>query len=205
MNHRGVSWGLGALIFFLLTPTVWAEMSDRQLRRTVKKADSAWGEGKTKEALELYGTILEETEPGSEHRPSALYAMAFVSLSEQEGGRDMPKAWESIQEFKSEFPTHPRTLELETLHFWVEEAAKAGKGMEALNQELDALKLECEAAKEEISGEAGDQVKSCEDKLSRTQRQLRGVREEVKKLTAELEKKEEALSKLKDAIVDGGR
>ncbi|MCP3957682.1 MAG: hypothetical protein GY719_07485 [bacterium] len=180
------------------------ELSARELKKLVKQADKAWAAGQTEQAVASYERILGAVPAGDSRRGEALYVVAMAYLSPEGGDRDVTKARGLLQELATEFPRHPRGMEVAAARALLDEldSARAEIGRRAAELDetraaFDAEKQKAEAQREEAAGEseaAGGKVKAL-------QAQLRRVRSQLAETQTELDKKEEALQKLKDAMV----
>lgn len=180
--------------------TATAEMSERDLKRTLKQADRAWKDGRTDAAVKLYEQILESTENGDARRSGALYAVGLSALGEG----DMDRAQPLLDELKSgSSKTHQ--LELAAVTRLLDAAAGAQGEIAQRDASL--------AEQKDLTKKASEESAELRDRLNAAQAQVASLEEQVAKnkrsqgsaaakKAQELAECEEKLEKVRKSLVD---
>lgn len=189
-------------LLFLPVTGFSEEMSERDLKKAVRRADKAVGEGALESSRDLFRQILDATSPGDERRAMALYGTVMLKMASAGNGKKDDLVRSLLSEATDHFPAHPRRVELEAARRWLVEIDLVSADLADKNRELAEAAQGFEEDRKELEGVAGDQREDLESKIRRLRNQLASARSELEKKQAELDKKEEALQKLKDSILD---
>lgn len=177
------------------------ELSSRELRKILRKADKAVKKGSIDEAVDGYGRALDALPEGDRRRANALYYTAMSELSSSIGTEAAAVAKDRLDELARAFPRYEHGLEVAVARALLADLDAGRAELERSRSELEAKAAamaqeasEASESEKEASADDGKRIKSLEA-------QLRKARAELSETRSELEKKEEALQKLKDALV----
>ncbi|MEM1206239.1 MAG: hypothetical protein AAGN66_23610 [Acidobacteriota bacterium] len=196
-----------ALSFGLLAPCVVdaAVLGGLQARRLLSKADTALGEGRANEALQLYLELTESEDIGDERRGRALYGAAMAELARPDAERNVEAARQRLATYRESFPDGDRRLEVAVLDGLLEDIDAIAERKRESIRELEATVGQLQKMAEDQEEEQQKVGESLEQAMERLERSVRSLRSELKAAKAELAKKDEALEKLKQVVVEGGR
>lgn len=182
------------------------ELSPRQLKMIVKKANRHWRAGRVADAAELYEQVLAATEPGAEERADGLYALALTFLAPG-FERDPQRARRLLAELEGSFPHYPRRLETRTLVSLLAAADAAAEERQRVESRLGRLEADFESERLKSESEHESEIAMLREKLEAMEQRLAATHDELAATRKNLAKKEEALQKLTDRVVgrSGGR
>lgn len=188
------------------SPAGAQELGARELKRAVRQAEKAYGDGRYVQALEFYDRILASTSGTDARRADALYVSAMIRLSSEAGLGDVERGRRHLEELE-QFPLHPRRLEIANLSSALSRLDAARSEVEARIAETDARIAAFEAQRAQAQAERQEEAvvesDAVDDRVKSLESRLRKTRSEVASCRSELETKEQALQKLRDALVGG--
>lgn len=212
-SGRLVGGGAAALSLLLAVAAVTAQetgprdWNPRQLKKSLKEANSKWLGGDVEGAVELYEDVLAATESDAPERADALYALIVVSLAPDSPFRDPERLPALLSEY-DRFPAHPRHLEVRTFESLMDAADRERKESRRLADDIAADREACERERLELRETSGRRSESLEaeiedlaGKLAQAEEELALKDAELRIARAELAKKEEALEKLRQRVV----
>lgn len=208
MIDPGRFFRVGAAFALLAAASATAQdSSPRQVKRSLKEANSKWLAGDVEAAVALYEGVLAATAAGAPERADALYGVIVASLAARSPRPDPDRIRELLSEYER-FPAHPRRFEVEALEGLMGSAESAREETARLSEELAAERDACERERSRLRESSGERNESLEaeiealaGKLAAAEETLASKDAELRAARAELAKKEEALEKLRQRVV----
>jgi DNA repair exonuclease SbcCD ATPase subunit len=204
MKTRWTAFLTGAvLLAFAAAPAMSAEMSERELKKTLKQANRDWQNGRTGPAVESYSKVLDATEAGDARRSNALYAVGLTAL----GDGDVKRAQKLLGELGEDASPAHRAV-VGAVSKLVGEAAMAHDAVQRLKKDLASQKaaLQKERQQQQQSdGELTKKLTAAETQLAELQAELQAsekMRNSVAKDKKALAECEEKLEKVRKSLVD---
>ncbi len=197
-----------ALMLVFGAPTSAQELSNRELKKVVKQAESAYAAGRYGLAIELYGQVLDATSSGDARRADALYASAMIRLSREPEQRNVAAGRRHLEELSASFPNHPRRLEVWLARSLLDALDKEGGKMRRCSAELAEKTAAFEAVRQRAAAEPPPVATESQDSGGRVhelESQLEKARVVASACQAELETSRALVKRLRDAAIAGSR
>lgn len=183
-----------------------------------KQAQTALGEGRYREALDLYRELLKANPDWNSSRAEAHFSLALLHLSPKTGFRNVELAGKLLRGLERSYPTFQPEIELSSLLSLTEELVATREDLTQSEQQVDLMKKAVatsrtktvvEVSKRELVADTAtlalqERVGKLEEELSQAHMELAKEQAEVTQLQGQLSQKEEALKRVTEALVGGG-